>query len=78
MIGKASITRTKLAESYYAYDHSTGKRSFIRLDQAINEALEKLGDVSVIDIRYNSQVYSDHVGDFHQNDTALIIYRTAV
>lgn len=75
MIGKASLTRTKLAESYYAPKPGLTHRVFVPLDQAVNEALEELGEVSVIDIRYNSQVYSDHADDFHQHDTALIIYR---
>lgn len=73
MIGKASITRTKLVTAYYT-SSKVSERVWIKLDTAINEALEELGEVAVIDIRYNSQVYTFD-GDPHNNDTALIIYR---
>lgn len=73
MIGKANSIKTKMAVPYYTY--SGEKRTFVEMDQAINEALEELNDVSIIDIRYNTQICFDHAGDFQTHDSALIIYR---
>jgi hypothetical protein len=73
MIGKANSIKIKLVVPYW--ESVLGTLTLRKLDKALNEALEKLGDAQVIDIRYKYQVFTNNEGTAEEYETALIIYR---
>ncbi|MFE4569977.1 hypothetical protein [Paenibacillus chitinolyticus] len=70
MIGKANELIAKKVSGHYKYLKERSDRRWVPLDEAINEALEKLEDAEVIDITFLSYSLKDE-----KYETALIIYK---